>query len=387
MRIFYLANMRLPTEKAHGVQIMHMCSAFAALGHDVQLVIPWRFNHMRGDPFELYGVPRTFKIFRVPSLDLVRFGKHGFFIQYATYVIAAVLYAAFTRPDIVYSRSAATLVFCRKFGLRGLIWEAHTASWNVFAARAARLVRLIVVISGGLHDFYKKHGVSEEKMMIAHDGVDIAEFSEAGSPQAIRAKFGIPPNAFIVMYVGKLRTMGETKGTEELFDIVGALRKERNRARFVLVGLNPEDEHSAQELAEKAGLSADSVVLVPHVPRRDVPAYLKAADVLVMNYPNTPHYARMMSPLKLFEYMASGVPIVSSDLPSIREVLDDTNAFLVPPEDSSLFTRALQDVIDNPDAARRRAEAALRRVQDFTWRARANNILARGTANVLVSSQ
>ena len=62
MKILYIANARMPTEKAHGIQIMKTCEAFAELGHEVELILPWRFNPIKEDIFEYYNVKKNFKI-------------------------------------------------------------------------------------------------------------------------------------------------------------------------------------------------------------------------------------------------------------------------------------------------------------------------------------
>ena len=64
MKIYYIANARMPTEKAHGIQIIYMCKAFADAGMDVELVIPRRLNPIKDDPFDYYGVKRNFRIIR-----------------------------------------------------------------------------------------------------------------------------------------------------------------------------------------------------------------------------------------------------------------------------------------------------------------------------------
>ncbi|MCH7883412.1 hypothetical protein IIA95_03290, partial [Patescibacteria group bacterium] len=78
MKLIYIANARIPTEKAHGIQIMKTCEAFADNGAEIELVVPWRFNPIKNDPFEYYDVKRVFKIVKIPSLDLTAFGKIGF---------------------------------------------------------------------------------------------------------------------------------------------------------------------------------------------------------------------------------------------------------------------------------------------------------------------
>ena len=80
MKIIYIANARIPTEKAHGVQIMKMCQAFAKIGNKVTLVLPRRRNPIIADPFEYYVVSQSFNIIKLPTIDLVFLGKIGFLI-------------------------------------------------------------------------------------------------------------------------------------------------------------------------------------------------------------------------------------------------------------------------------------------------------------------
>src|SRR3989344_4089836 len=101
MRILYLANVRLPTERAHGVQIMKMCEAFANLGHTVELFIPRTFNHLTEDPFDWYAVKRVFRLRTVPSFDWRQADRVGlmpiaFRLQAMYFSLAAILLAFFS---------------------------------------------------------------------------------------------------------------------------------------------------------------------------------------------------------------------------------------------------------------------------------------------------
>ena len=81
-------------------------------------------------------------------------------------------------------------------------------------------------------------------------------------------------------------------------------------------------------------------------------------------------------PLKLFEYMAAGVPILATDLPSIREVLrHGENAWLIPPGDPKALAEGIRHLLENPELARRLAERARGDVQKYTWKHRAETIL------------
>ena len=72
MKIIYITDARLPTEKAHGLQIMKTCEALVRAGHDVELIAPIRRNHLSDDPFDYYKITTRFPIRKLSSIDLVR---------------------------------------------------------------------------------------------------------------------------------------------------------------------------------------------------------------------------------------------------------------------------------------------------------------------------
>src|SRR5215475_3587416 len=110
-KLLYLANIRLPTEKAHGLQIMQNCEAFAEAGADVHLWAARRVNtaELRGvkDIWAHYGVRQNFRVQRLPCLDLMPFvppdGRASqilFYVQALTYTLVLLICALFTRADI-----------------------------------------------------------------------------------------------------------------------------------------------------------------------------------------------------------------------------------------------------------------------------------------------
>ncbi len=103
--------------------------------------------------------------------------------------------------------------------------------------------------------------------------------------------------------------------------------------------------------------------------------YQKACDALLMPFPFTKHYAYYMSPLKMFEYMASKRPIIASDLPSIREILNKNNSILVQPDDFNDLSDGVDRIIINKELSRRLAEQAFKDVQEYSWMKRVNRIL------------
>jgi glycosyltransferase involved in cell wall biosynthesis len=117
-----------------------------------------------------------------------------------------------------------------------------------------------------------------------------------------------------------------------------------------------------------------------------VPELLARADVLVLPNPASAISTRYTSPLKLFEYMAAGRPIVSSDLPSIREILrDNVNALLVAPGDPMALASAIDRLLRDPALAARLARTALDEVPSYSWPRRAERLETLFTETIAVA--
>ena len=144
---------------------------------------------------------------------------------------------------------------------------------------------------------------------------------------------------------------------------------------FIFVGGTEEDIKSFK--FQVSGFKLDNVLIAGYRPYAEIPYWLKAADILVL-----PNSARekisqfYTSPLKLFEYMASGRPIVASDLPSIREVLSENNAILVKSDDPTILSGGITSVLQNSDFSAKIAKQALQDVEAYSWKKRAKNILS-----------
>ena len=168
-----------------------MCEAFADLGYGVELVVPWRFNWIKTEPFEYYGVKKNFKITRLPSLDLVKFGRIGFLAQSTSFAESASWYTLFKKTDIIYSRDELPL-FCLSFFKRNLFLEAHDGRLNFIIKNVLKRCPGIVAITKGLKDFYVNNGVDSKKIVVAADAVDIADFSKKYVQVDVRKKLGLP---------------------------------------------------------------------------------------------------------------------------------------------------------------------------------------------------
>ncbi|HEX8994096.1 MAG TPA: glycosyltransferase [Candidatus Paceibacterota bacterium] len=362
MRILYLANIRLPTEKAHGIQIMKTCEAFARLGHEVELVVPTRKNFIADDPFSYYGVERNFTLTTLHAPDLVRFGPLGFLFSALWFSERARLRRAFWRADVIYSRDAFVLAQYSLLGRR-LVFEAHakpSASSRFVAKHAYRTV----VISNGLKEAYVAAGIPSGRIVVVPDAVDEHRFDTVGSRAEARETLGFAQDENLVVYVGHLYAR---KGADTLADAAGRL----SDVRVVFVGGTTED---LAHFRARWG-NVPNITIVGYVPPADVPHYLRAADVLVIpNSGKDEDASRFTSPMKLFEYMASGTPIVASDVPALREVLTSDEALFAAPDDAQALAEGVKQVFANRAAAITRAAAAQQKAMAYTWAKRAEHI-------------
>lgn len=367
MTIFYVANIRLPTEKAHGLQIVKMCEAFAS-NVNVELIIPRRFNSIKADPFEYYGIKKSFKITRLPILDLVKFGRFGFLLESLIFSKVAAIYLFFKKTDIIYGRDEFPLYFL-SFFKRNIFWEAHQGQINFMARRLLKKAAGIIGISNGLRNFYIEKGANPEKISVFPDAVDFNAFNISLTKEECLRKLRLPLDKKIILYSGHLYGW---KGADVLLK---ASSNFDDSFFFVFVGGTVEDIKNYK--LKTADHKPVNILFAGHRPHAEVPLWLKAADVLVLPNSEKEEISRLFtSPLKLFEYMASGTPIIASDLPSIREVASDNQARFFEPDNSDDLSEKIKYAFGNEAEMRTKAESARRLVQKYTWASRAENILS-----------
>ena len=378
MKILYIANIRIPTEKAHGIQIMNMCNSFAKLGNKVELVIPDRNNNIMEDPFIFYNIKPNFYIKKFFCFDLIYLGFIGFLIQSVTFSISSYKYILNYNADIIYSRDPLLLFFL-SFRRKNIVWEVHTKKDDFLARILIKKLKLLVCISEGLKDFYLSIGANPNKTIVAHDAVDLVVFNNiVEDKNTLRKEFNLPVDKKIVSYVGKYKTMGMYKGVDELVQIFSKAYVENGNLFFLFVGINKEEIDDFKNVCKKYNLLEKSYKIISHIPQISAFRYLKVSDIAVMNYPDIDHYAHYMSPLKMFEYMASGCAIISTDLPSIREVLtNEKDSILVPVGDKESFVKAIVFLSKDYGFLQRLSYSAYGLVAEkYTWDKRAENILS-----------
>jgi glycosyltransferase involved in cell wall biosynthesis len=372
MRILHLTLSPFPGPGASVVQIANMAQAFSELGHTVVVIAPTGARATSEAP----GGGRDFGF--TPAFEVRTLSRRIHRGQSYLHAARIARLASRGAPDLVFSRNLRASLLPALMGIPTVV-EVHTLNalsgaqdrWVLRRLQRAAGLRGFVAISQGLaDDMVGQLGIDAERILVAHDAVRLVDDAET-----VRAPSD--PGTVTVGYTG---SMFPGRGVEQLV----ALVEQEPRVTLHLVGgpqAAAEDWASAAPRAHGEGRLVIHGVVSPARARE----LQRGFDVLAA--PFARHVStdsgvdssRWMSPMKVFEYMASGRPIIISDLPVLREVLrPDVDALMVPPEDLDALAAAVHRIADDPSLGERLASSALERVRrEFTWHRRATTILER----------
>lgn len=362
-KIIYIANVRLPTEKAHGIQIMKMCQAFANAEHDLTLVVPRRKNQIKESVWQYYAQKPNFKIEYLKITDFMKIviPRISFYLQGRSFLKSALRYLKNKEADIIYSRD---LFFAKRLSYfnKNVFYEMHRLPRS-FNKNDLKKVKGIIAITKGLKNALIEKGISKDKIIVAPDGVDLEEFNINVSKKEAREKLSLPLDKKIVVYAG---LFDKWKGYLTLLEASKFFDRE---VKLVMIG-------GTKEQVKKLKEEYPTVIFLGYLPYTDLPINQKAADVLVLPNSGKEGISKYWtSPLKLFSYMTSQRPIIASDLPSLREVLNENNAVLVIPDNSKRLAKGIKETLKNTDFSVKISRQAYKDVQQYSWQKRANNIL------------
>lgn len=384
-----VANARLPAERAQSLQVVQMAAAFARGGAATTLLHARRRDTLALAPGQdVWGWagcapgPRP-RLVAAPCVDWI------------DRVPRAWQYLPGRLQELSFARAAVREVRVRHGGARVLSREVEVARALVRAGRPSVFLELhrvpgsrvrrrwvreacarcvgVVAISEGVREDLVALGVPAARIVVEHDGFEPARFGAVGSPpsreerRAAREALGLAAEGTWVAYTGGLL---EWKGVDLLVDAARRLPA----LRFVIAGGMPADVSRLR--ARAAGL--ENVRIEGFVAPERVGLYLRAADLGVVPNRSKPAIsARHTSPLKVFEAMAAGLPLVASDLPSLRELLEpERDALLVPPDDAGALAAGIARLAADEALRERLARRLAERAHEHSWDARARRLLA-----------
>lgn len=365
-----LYHHRTRARDGQSVHIDELIRALRAEGHTVVVVEPKRVE-ATAKTIERQVLPRF-------VYELAEFG-YGF-LEFAKLAAAALRH----RPDALYERAnlymLSGLWTAKLFRLPYLL-EVNAPlaeergkfgglSWPAFAAWTEkscwRGASMLLPVTNALADFLRRAGVSDARITVTPNGVDLAEFRARNTMEA-KAKLGLG-DGLVLGFVGYVR---EWHGLDRIVDLL-ATRPALAEAKLLVVGDGPARAALEQQAAALA--ITDRVQFTGTMPRKALPDLISAMDIALQ--PEVTSYA---SPLKLFEYMALGRTIVAPATANILEVLEnDVDALLVPQGDKAAFATAIERLANDPVFRRRLGEAAAAKIvtRDLTWLGNARRVAA-----------
>lgn len=370
MKIIYVENVRMPSERVHAYQIAQTCAWFSRLGHTLTLVTPARTT---GDVCEYFHLEKSlFSHTRLWTLDALAWKwlskSLGFFIQRWTFSHSLRRWGASASADVWYTRDMEMVKALAGKG-RNIVLELHDASnlshkrWNV----VKREVHSYVVISSGIRDALIRKGIDAQDIFLAPDGYDPKDFTSLLSREEVRLVYGIPSDAFVALYVGNLYAW---KGIDR---IICLWHKTPSRAHLFIVGGSKGEISLCKSLIDES--ARDRVHFAGRLSHSDAMKVLSVGDIgLLPTAPNTDIGCLYTSPVKQFEYLAGGLPILASDLPSSHEILNASVARFYDASSEESTVSAIASIVDDVDWRSQASASAKELVRTYTWQARVEGI-------------
>lgn len=370
MKIIYMAGWPIPSIAANAVHVMKMCQAYASSGHDVTLIHPKVDIDNLGeikDVYNHYDVKNNFLIHPIKRVK----GRIGLII----FAIAASCKAKQAKVDVIHSRCLMSAWFACHTGIP-VIFEKHDSLENQGKVTKAIFRSLLkkknfsklVVISDALKEHISaSFQIDSNDIISAHDGAD--PFPERDTPQSLE-------NDKKRLQVGYIGHLYPGRG----IDVIGEIAKHLDQVDFHLVGGTEEDiSHWKDKLS-----ALNNVYFHGYIPHKETIKHLRNVDILlapyqkkVSGYKGKGDTVQWMSPLKIFEYMSTGTPMICSDLSVLHEILiHKSNSFLCPPDKPNEWVDTINYISDNYDEAKSIAQRAQKEFLDnYTWKKRSEFIV------------
>ena len=333
----------------------HRIKALGALGHTVDLVT-YPFGH----DVELPGL-RVFRCVRPPLVNGVRIGPSWAKVPLdATLAATALRRALSTRYDAVHSHEEGGVIGVAIAAMLGVphLYDMHSSLpqqlsnfdfsssrplvWGMTQVERllVRRSRAVIVICQQLVDVVRAVDPLVPTVLIENapgSGDPPAE----GAGAAVRAQWGITPAAPVVLYTG---TFEAYQGLDLLYAAAARVRETRPDVRFLIVGGQPAQVDAARQQAQAAGADG-AVVFTGQRPSEEIPAYLDAATVLA-----SPRSRGTNTPLKIYQYLRAGRPIIATRLLTHTQVLNDSVAVLTEATPDS-YAAGILRAVENPAEA------------------------------------
>ncbi len=367
MKLIYITTKKYPGTTADHHYIGNLAKAFhAILGEDFYFVV------CNTDPSTLPGIP----LVQVSIPDFIK--RTLFFFFWIPW-----FWLTFSRKNgekVVFFSNDQNLLSLLIFWKKTLCLSFKvTADWHMFSQTwkdgfIARYADYSITTSHKLEHAVRKLSPYSHAYTV-YGGVDTTPYEEVKDKMGydktrLREELNLPKNKFLAGYVGLFLTMGMEKGISTMIDALSELDQD---VTMVFVGgrFHEIKKYEAQAASKNV---LEKCIFLPVQPFDKVVKYEKAMDALVIPYPDEPHFRSYGFPMKIYEYMASVVPIIYTKLELLEEVIADC-AYGILPDSPHDLAQAISTIRLQPQAASAVAMKALHKIYTWTWAEKAQNII------------
>lgn len=377
--ITYLSNLRIPSEMANSVQIMKMCESMSNLGTNVNLVKPKRASQLDNeyeDIFDYYDIEKKFEIINLRYFDINKYEKKipQYFYRRINYINSWIwerylinYYLRYHKNSFVFMRN--TLHFAInliKVNNIPTIIEFHSLPplrhvqkyKNLF--KYSNSIYPLALTRGLAEDLSSELGIDIDKILVVPGAVDISKFKPTHPILNNDNKLNIT-------YVGSLI---KNRGVDLLLE---AAKKLPDYCINIIGGVGDELINAQNYLKEN---NINNVNLLGHKSHHEIYKFYSHSDILILPMSGKEsHTQKYASPNKLFEYMASGKPIISANLPSVREILvDGENSILFEPDNVIDLIHKIKILSDDKTLKIKLGKNSRKKAESFTWSNRIQTI-------------
>ena len=381
MKIVYITNARLPTEKAHGVQIIKMIEALSSLNNEVVLISPNRIQNEishKTSVFDFYNVEKIFEHNLINFIDPYKYRSlmPKFFYRFFSFLVnllwgikSAKIGSKLNGDFYIFrDNTPFSYLFCAIFSKKCVI-EFHDIP--PFLSRL--IFKLGLIISGKTVCFAVTNKLSEDlfhkfgkvknlkKIDTLHDGVDLIKFKNNKI---------IENSTPLLTYCGSL---SKSKG----IDLIINSAKYINNVEFLIIGgLKVEVDHY-KKIANDNGVK--NINFIGQVNYSDVPNLLNKSDILLL--PSSAKNIKSRnytSAMKLFEYMSIGKPIIASNIPSNTEILENNlNCLLFEPDNPKSMVEKINTLINDKELNKKITKNSSKLAIKYSWTERSKKMIKR----------
>ena len=309
---------RFPTERAYGAHVFEVAKSFSDLKLETSILYSKTENKLTidQDPQAFYGIDSNIQFKQLENIDLTKYKFYEIlpsFIQKIIWSFSAYIWAKknikyFQYYDVLWSTNPNILVPLKKIN-KVLIFEKHGAAKYLqrISIKILSKYSKINFIATSKKSFEELFKLNKEKTLYLPNAVDINRYKNSSKSVSETINIG---------YVGMLETYGVKKGVYEAFKELLKLSK-NYKISLTLIG-DPSDERERIENIFK-GCNV-TLISKPRLPLFEVAEEIKKLDIGIIPYPDEKHMNLYASPMKFFEFAASGVAIVASDIKSHRDL-------------------------------------------------------------------